>query len=545
MKEAATDNEKEKERIGSSQQILRSEYVRLVEQALLHLGFDGLSKELEAASGTPLMQPEAFLFRQAVLDERWDDAVGILGNLPLANKQGHQKACFLLLQEKFLKQVSDQNTVAALKTLRKELAPLGVKQEQLHRLAGFLMAPGRSAAPLPAGSSSQGGGGAGRRVLADLTELIPVDVLPPEHRLEELVEQSLEEQMSQCLVRMSAKEAPLSLLADLNLGEGPVPAKTITWLKTHRDEVWHLQFSHDGCRLASASRDKTAIIWTVEEGGQVQHLRTLKGHNDCVAFLAWSPDDALLATASHDSTLRLWNPETGVCVIECVKHTAPVNTAAWLPDGLRIVTGSLDNTLVLWDTKGNNLDSFQDKKVEHIEVSRDGSHLICASEHRILIINVETHAESVVGRPEEAIMACCLSADGHHLLCTTTNPSRVCLAMWDIGAHLDGSASGGGNGRQRSQQEPVAQYSAGSHSSVSGRFVVRACFGGPHEELVISGFEDTKVHIWQRGTGEHLVALEGHCGTVNCVAWHPSHPCLLASASDDHTIRIWGPDDPE
>jgi WD40 repeat protein len=26
---------------------------------------------------------------------------------------------------------------------------------------------------------------------------------------------------------------------------------------------------------------------------------------------------------------------------------------------------------------------------------------------------------------------------------------------------------------------------------------------------------------------------------VNCVAWHPTDPTLLASASDDGVIKIW------
>ena len=47
------------------------------------------------------------------------------------------------------------------------------------------------------------------------------------------------------------------------------------------------------------------------------------------------------------------------------------------------------------------------------------------------------------------------------------------------------------------------------------------------------------MYIWHRARGRLLSVLGGHAGVVNAVAWSAARPGLLASASDDRTVRVW------
>jgi WD40 repeat protein len=86
----------------------------------------------------------------------------------------------------------------------------------------------------------------------------------PQRRFTGLLEQSRLYQIQQCVYHNSpTSPASMSLYKDHQCDKGAFPRVTTAILEVHSDEVWGMDWSHDGVYLASASRDKTVIIWRI------------------------------------------------------------------------------------------------------------------------------------------------------------------------------------------------------------------------------------------------------------------------------------------
>jgi hypothetical protein len=250
------------------------------------------------------------------------------------------------------------------------------------------------------------------------------------------------------------------------------------------------------------------------------------------------------------------------------EHRDSVTAAAWLPDGTRFVTGGLDKMIYVWDLTGAEVRHWKGTRINDLAISADGNMLvsICMDKK----ITLRRFEDGQVTGPEmhipetDAIMSLCLSDDSRYLL---VNLSSQEIHLWDLdGISLDGGrkpsgtqpTSGGGlslygrrqlsgthptagGGGGRGGGEPSAPVSTfrGQSEGRRGRYVTRSCFGGSGDAFVASGGEDSQIYLWHREKGDLLGVLPGHSGTVNAVSWNPANPFMFASASDDHTVRVW------
>lgn len=82
------------------------------------------------------------------------------------------------------------------------------------------------------------------------------------------------------------------------------PTESVVELNNMGDEVWGVEFSNDGKKLAAYGCGATVLIWEVPLFTVVQ---SLKGHGSGIGHLAWSPDNTMVLTSSQDQHARLYN----------------------------------------------------------------------------------------------------------------------------------------------------------------------------------------------------------------------------------------------
>jgi WD40 repeat protein/serine/threonine protein kinase/DNA-binding XRE family transcriptional regulator len=150
-------------------------------------------------------------------------------------------------------------------------------------------------------------------------------------------------------------------------------------LLSHPDSVYAVAWSPDGARMATTSYDRGVRIWDVASGDQ---LLLMRGHTDFVDGLAWSPDGTRVVSGSFDGTARVWDAQSGVELFTIRGHTSATRRVAWSPDGASIATGSYDGTVKLWDATTGALKlslSGGPSAVYDVAFSPDGTHLAATS----------------------------------------------------------------------------------------------------------------------------------------------------------------------
>jgi WD40 repeat protein len=337
-------------------------------------------------------------------------------------------------------------------------------------------------------------------------------------------------------------------------------------LQGHTDSIYTALFSKDGTQIVTASADKTARLWQLDQlyepiiqeqvapllwagfsrdGKQVltagldntarlwnldgMPVAVLKGHLAGITNADFSPDGQIIVTASRDKTARLWQTD-GTLITELKGHTAPVRSANFSPDNQMIVTASEDKTARLWQTDGTPILTLEG----HLDIvwwasfSPDGEQIVTASEDGTARVwNIDGTFIETIENDNIPVNMACFSPDGQMI------------------------AVAGRDGRVRLWQSPQSGANAGKLilTLVGHTQSVNWVSFSSDGTLMATASIDGTVRLWRAPqTGEvfedtdsdkmYIATLEGHTNWVNSVNFSPDGKYLV-TASWDSTARIW------
>ena len=204
----------------------------------------------------------------------------------------------------------------------------------------------------------------------------------------------------------------------------------------HDESTLALAFSPDGQTLATGGRsvrgqEPLVRLWDV---ATARERAALQGHKGNIYGVAFAPNGKILATASRDQTVRLWSvdgKELGI-----LAHPSQVRCVAFSPNGRLLATGcNMDAIIRLWDVSTRTLrKEFKGKaaNVFNLCFSPDGRWLAATSKETLARLwNVEDGVEAkTYGGFTEGVYGVQFSPDGKSL--AVNSQEQKLIRVFDV-----------------------------------------------------------------------------------------------------------------
>lgn len=265
--------------------------------------------------------------------------------------------------------------------------------------------------------------------------------------------------------------------------------------------------------VSHSASDATARIWELPDGGSSDDVEaTVCKHSSGnrkadVTTVEWNSEGTLLATGSEDGVARIWTPSGDLHLVLSM-HQRTIFCLKWSHTGTKLLTGSLDHSVCLWDTSYGKVKqqwTSHSDSVLDLAWMTDDVFATCSMDKNINVhqIGRASPAYRFKGHTDEVNG---ISFDTEKSMLASCSDDKT-VRVWAV--------------------QPVRSILNISAPHVNGSHVKKEADVDDPEWL-------------ERG----YLVLKGHKLEVHAVAWcpvvaSPGEPKLLASASFDHTARVW------
>ncbi|WP_299402276.1 AAA-like domain-containing protein [Acaryochloris sp. IP29b_bin.148] len=279
-------------------------------------------------------------------------------------------------------------------------------------------------------------------------------------------------------------------------------------LEGHSATINSISFSPNGQHIATASRDGTARLWTLQ--GQTQQV--LRGHDGDVYNVAFSPDGQTLATASQDRTIRLWTL-SGQTLRILNGHGDDIYDLNWSADGQWIVSASKDGTALVFDRQGQQRVRFQQHQdsIYAVSFSPDSQRIATTSrDGTIRVWTVQGRQLLVLKGHQGSVFDVSFSPDGQQIATASEDQT---IRLW-------------------SSQGKLLRVLRGHQGAVYDVHF------SPSGNVLASASGDKTIRLWST-TGQSLHILRGHQGAVFSARFSPNGTLLATASNDEDNAHVW------
>jgi hypothetical protein len=157
------------------------------------------------------------------------------------------------------------------------------------------------------------------------------------------------------------------------------PEQDAGWNLGHTRTISGLDFSPDGKRIVSCSRDHTIRLWDAQTGALVRTI--VPGRSD--PFLArFTPDGRAILACFSDNTLGLWSVSEGKRLAMIALPAIASLDPLWTPDGSKFVMVESNSNIVVRDRNLHPLRTFRTRlySVDICGFAQNGRVVICTGQ---------------------------------------------------------------------------------------------------------------------------------------------------------------------